>query len=178
MNGAILKRTRAGKAGDERRTPPWLYRLLDEEFQFTLDPCAANCVEIPPLAPTNFSAALGHDGLAQAWGSGARAFVNPPYSPGSLPRWIEKAIAERRGGCTSVLLLPASTCTEWWRALLLEGAEIRFVYGRVRFGLPPGLGAYTSAPFPSVVAVLRPSGGPPRLGPIIVARGKHLENLP
>lgn len=93
------------RKNDNWATPDWLYKALDAEFGFTLDPC--------PLNP-NWTV----DGLTLNW-DGQRVFVNPPFS--NIKPWVEKALASR---CLTVLLLPSDRCDSAWFQLLRE-AELR-----------------------------------------------------
>lgn len=113
-------------------TPKWLYDLLDGEFNFDFDPC--------PLNPT-------FDGLKIEWGK--RNYVNPPYGRGVI-EWIRKGFEEWCKGKLVVFLLPVRTDTFWFHEYLYPEAEIRFIKGRLKFG-----GAKNSAPFPSMVCVLK-----------------------
>jgi hypothetical protein len=105
-----------------------LYRELDMEFGFTLDPC--------PNGAT--------DGLTRSW-RGEIVYCNPPYGRG-LGDWLSKA---REAKC-AVFLLPSRTDTKWWHDYAMKANEIRFLRGRLKFK-----GAKWSAPFPSVVLVYR-----------------------
>ena len=115
----------------EWKTPQELYRVLDSEFQFNLDPC--------PIGGMS-------DGTSQLFNSwrGKRVFCNPPYGPkiyDFLNCWSEADV--------SVYLLPARTDTRWFHELCLPFAkEIRFIRGRLKFGE-----AKHSAPFPSMIVV-------------------------
>jgi len=121
--------------GDNWATPEKVYNQLDQEFNFNYDPC--------PLNPNP-----QNDGLSMDWGT--RTFVNPPYSK---PRpWIEKAIEESKNGKLVVMLLRGDTSTAWFHECVLGVAdEIIFWQGRIRFN------DAKPAPFPSIVAVYRPS---------------------
>lgn len=153
-------------------TPPTLFRTLDTEFNFTLDPCAeawnAKCTRY-------FT--IDDDGLQQPW-VGHSVFVNPPYNkpenackpkcnkstckvrgfhlteriPG-IADWVEKAYQEnKQHGIQVVLLLPARTDTKWFHKFIYGTHEVRFIAGRVKFLSP--IGATNSAPFPSMVVVM------------------------
>lgn len=112
-------------------TPPTLYRQLDAEFHFTLDPCPYGGSE---------------DGLStlfRPW-AGERVFCNPPYGPG-VHKWLGRA----REAELAVYLIPARTDTRWFhRDILPYAKEIRFIRGRLKFG-----DAQTAAPFASMVVV-------------------------
>ena len=132
---------------DEWATPADTFAELDAEFHFNLDPCATAENHKCPRYFTKED-----DGLAQNWG-GYNVFCNPPYGR-SLPAWIEKAATEARNGATVVMLIPARTDTKAFHDFIYNKAEIRFLRGRIKFGL----GGETSdaAPFPSMVVVFRP----------------------
>ena len=127
-------------------TPQDFYDQLNQEFNFTLDPCCSH-----------ETAKCGHyfteeeNGLIQDW-SDHVVFMNPPYGR-EIPDWIEKAHDEYIKGATVVCLIPARTDTKYWHKwifpLYYEGkVKLRFIKGRLKFG-----GHSNPAPFPSVVVV-------------------------
>jgi len=121
-------------ASDRWATPHEVYAALDAEFGFDFDPC-----------PLDGGESGGVDGLAVSW-AGRRVYCNPPYGPG-IRAWLTKGL----DAALAVFLLPARTDTRWFHEIVLpRAAEIRFIKGRLRFG-----GATNSAPFPSMVVVLR-----------------------
>lgn len=125
-------------------TPQDFFDKLNEEFQFTLDPCADHLNHKCDKFYT-----VEEDGLRQDW-SGERVFCNPPYGK-DVPKWVKKAYEEtQKGDCLcAVLLLNARTDTRWFHDYIYhEADEIRFVKGRLKFG-----GQTTNAPFPSMVVV-------------------------
>lgn len=130
----------------EWETPAWLFKELDNEFHFTLDPCATK-----RNAKTKRFFTEDQDGLQQSWDrKGEVVFMNPPYGP-RMKDWVFKAKSLAQWDkVTVVCLLPARTDTLWWNHLMLH-AELRFIEGRLRFGDGKG-----KAPFPSVVAIFRP----------------------
>lgn len=125
LKGAIFSRR-----SQDWATPDDVYRTLDQEFSFTLDPC--------PLGDG------GIEGLLTPW-AGHRVYCNPPYGRG-VERWLDKALEAD----VAVYLLPARTDTAWWHKYGPLASEIRFIRGRLKFG-----GAQYNAPFPSVVLVYR-----------------------
>lgn len=130
----------------EWETPQSLFDELDEEFGFTLDPCAtrknAKCKRY--FTPKK-------DGLKQEWTG--MVFMNPPYGR-VIGDWIKKAYeAARGGGATVVCLIPSRTDTRWWHEYVVKATEIRFIRGRLKFG-----GGKNSAPFPSAIAIFKPNG--------------------
>lgn len=123
----------------EWSTPQELFDLLDAEFSFDLDVCAAldnaKC-------PRYFTAA--EDGLAQTWEG--TCWMNPPYGD-VIGEWVRKAWEAGQAGSQVVCLLPARVDTRWWWDYARYG-EVRFIKGRLKFG-----GGDTSAPFPSAVVI-------------------------
>ena len=124
-------------------TPQAFFDTLNEEFQFTLDPCA-----LPDNAKCSMFFTPQEDGLIQDWG-GYTVFVNPPYDR-KIAAWVEKCFHEAKKENTKVvLLIPARTDTAYFHQFIYKKAkEIRFVKGRLKFG-----DAQNSAPFPSMVVI-------------------------
>ena len=82
---------------DDWGTPQDLFDALNEEFNFTLDPCADN---------NNHKCAkyytIEQDGLAQSW-AGETVFCNPPYSRKTKTNagqiaWVQKCYKEATEG--------------------------------------------------------------------------------
>ena len=112
---------------DDYETPPLLYKDLDAEFHFTLDPC--------PIG--------GVGGLEKDWDEEV-VFCNPPYS--NIQPWVDKALKSKG---TVVMLLPSRTDRQWFHDLYPR-AEIRWIKGRVRFS-----GMKTNPPFAVFIAIIR-----------------------
>lgn len=122
-------------------TPHDFYQKLDDEFSFTLDPCATN-----ENHKTDRYFTKETDGLSQSW-DGERVFMNPPYGR-VIGDWMRKASEAK---ALVVCLVPARTDTRWWHDYVIGGgAEVRFIKGRLKFG-----GSKNSAPFPSAVVIYR-----------------------
>jgi site-specific DNA-methyltransferase (adenine-specific) len=132
-------------ATDEWSTPQKVFDELNDEFHFTLDPCAN---------AENHKCAKYYtreqNGLAQNW-QGETVFCNPPYGR-ELSKWIEKCAFESQHA-TVVMLIPARTCTAAFHDHIYGKAEIRFMRGRLKFG-----NAVHNAPFPSMVVIFRSKG--------------------
>ena len=125
-------------SSDEWETPQEIFDALHEEFNFTED-----------------------DALDQDWRSVGRCgWLNPPYSRRLCKRFIQKAAEERLRGYLTVALLPARTDTKMFHKYIYDkngwqprdGIEIRLLSGRLKFS-----GSVSSAPFPSMVVVFRPT---------------------
>lgn len=132
----------------EWATPQAFFDQLNDEFHFTLDPCADDRNH---KCDKYFTAE--QDGLKQDW-SGEIVFCNPPYGR-DIGKWVEKCFDEvYHGNCPCVVLLVhARTDTRWFHDYIYNRAEIRFVKGRLKFG-----DHTVNAPFPSMVVVYRAKG--------------------
>lgn len=138
MNKALLS---TGK--NDWETPQDFFDKLNEEFNFTLDPCADHNNH-----KCNRYYTEKEDGLLQDWRNEI-VYCNPPYSAKEQNEWVKKCYEESRHA-TVVMLLPARTDTDRFHSYILPYAEIRFIKGRLKFG-----GAKDPAPFPSMVVIFR-----------------------
>lgn len=130
---------------DQWATPQDFFDKLNEEFHFTLDPCAD---EFNHKCDRFFSEK--ENGLVQDW-SGETVFCNPPYGRETKKR-VQKCFQEVHEGCCpcAVMLIPSRTDTQWFHQYIYQKAEVRFVKGRLKFG-----DSKNSAPFPSMVVIFR-----------------------
>ena len=127
---------------NEWATPQKLFDELNEEFNFTLDPCATD-----ENAKCNKHFTIEDDGLSKDWSKDV-VFMNPPYGR-EIKKWIKKAYEESLNGATVVCLIPARTDTTYWHDFIFDKADdIRFLRGRLKFG-----NSKNSAPFPSAIVV-------------------------
>jgi site-specific DNA-methyltransferase (adenine-specific) len=125
-------------------TPPDLFAALDAEFGFDLDAAATAENALCARFWTKED-----DALVQGWKD--VAYCNPPYGR-EIGGFMEKAWREAQDGAMVVMLLPSRTDTAWWHEWVMRAHEVRLIRGRLRF-----VGAKNSAPFPSCVAVFRPT---------------------
>ena len=123
----------------EWSTPDDFFKKLDQEFNFTLDPCAT----VQNKKCKKFFT-KEEDGLKQDW-SKEIVFMNPPYGR-VIKYWIKKAYEESLKGAVVVCLVPARTDTSYWHDYCMKGT-IRFIRGRLKFS------EKNSAPFPSAVVI-------------------------
>lgn len=129
-------------ATDLWATPQSLFDELNQQYHFTLNPCAthanAKCAK-------HFT--RQEDGLSQNW-DGETVFMNPPYGR-EIGKWVAKAVSSK---ATVVMLLPARTDTRWFHDHLYGNpdVELDFLKGRLKLG-----SATNSAPFPSLIAHYR-----------------------
>ena len=132
---------------DKWATPQDFYNKLNEEFHFTLDPCAD---EYDHKCEKYFTAE--QDGLKQDWSDNI-VFCNPPYGNKETGWWTQKCWEEaQKPDTTVVLLIPARTDRKSFHKYIYNqpNVEIRFVQGRLKFGDSKDL-----APFPSMVVIFR-----------------------
>lgn len=127
-------------------TPQSFFDELNEEFNFTLDPCAtaenAKCEKYYNKED---------NGLIQDW-MFETVFCNPPYGR-NIKDWVKKCSEEgEKPGTTVVLLIPARTDTSYFHNYIYQMpyTEIRFIKGRLKFS-----GCKNAAPFPSMVVIFR-----------------------
>lgn len=127
---------------NEWATPQNLFDELNDEFNFTLDPCATD-----ENAKCSKYFTIEDDGLSKDWSNDV-VFMNPPYGR-EIKKWIKKAYEESLNGATVVCLIPARTDTTYWHDFIFGKAnDIRFLKGRLKFG-----NSKNSAPFPSAIVV-------------------------
>lgn len=119
-----------------------MFDELNDEFNFTLDPCATD-----ENAKCSKYFTIEDDGLSKDWSNDV-VFMNPPYGR-EIKKWIKKAYEESLNGATVVCLIPARTDTTYWHDFIFGKAnDIRFLRGRLKFG-----NSKNSAPFPSAIVV-------------------------
>lgn len=128
---------------DQWSTPQDFYDKLNEEFQFTLDPCAD---EINHKCDKYYTES--DDGLKKDW-QGETVFVNPPYGR-AIKDWVQKSYEESKKNNTKVvMLIPARTDTKYQHEYIFKYASyICFIKGRLKFG-----NSTASAPFPSQIVI-------------------------
>jgi site-specific DNA-methyltransferase (adenine-specific) len=139
MNTAVM----FSSTTNEWETPQEFFDKLNEEFNFTLDPCAT-----PKNAKCKKFYTIKEDGLKQNW-QGETVFCNPPYGR-AIKDWVRKCYEEsKKPNTIVVMLIPARTDTTYFHEYIYKKArDIRFVKGRLKFG-----NSKNSAPFPSMVVV-------------------------
>lgn len=132
-----------GKSTSDHRTPKKLFENLGP---FDLDVASS---DENALCERYFTEQ--EDGLLIPWNA-ERVWCNPPYN--NIKQWIEKGIRETRlGNCKEVVyLLPARTCTKWFKLAYTAAYKIQFIHGRLNFNGPNhNPNPKATAPFPSVL---------------------------
>jgi len=116
-------------------TPQDFFEKLNDEFDFTLDPC---CTTFDCKCPDGFYFDRGMDGLKLEWSG--RVFVNNPYDQNKL--WVP-CCAEQSKNCDVIVqLIPARTDTVVFHDHIWDrgknrtrpGVELRLIKGRLTFG--------------------------------------------
>lgn len=128
-----MDRVMFSSMSDHWSTPDSVYKILDDEFHFTFDPCPLRSLD---------------NGVNQRWTG--NVFCNPPYS--RIKEFMVWGLGQLEAEFCQliVFLIPSRTDTKWFHDYVLPRAEIRFIKGRLKFG-----DAKNSAPFPSMVCVFR-----------------------
>jgi len=127
-------------------TPQDFFDKLNEEFNFTLDPCAT-----PQTAKCKKFYTKHDDGLSKDW-AGETVFVNPPYGR-EIGKWVKKCYEESlKPNTTIVILMPSRTDTLYFHRYILDKSQIRFIKGRLKFVDSVG-NCFSPAPFPSMIVI-------------------------
>ncbi len=137
---------------DDWGTPQDLFDALNEEFNFTLDPCADNnnhkCAKVLHHRAGRFGAVMGgRNGILQP--AVQQKNKNKRRSNCMGAKMLQRG---NRGGIVVVMLIPARTDTIMFHDYILGKAEIRFIKGRVNFEID-GQKSKDPAPFPSMIVV-------------------------
>lgn len=127
---------------DQWETPQDFFDQLNLEFHFTLDVCA-----LPENSKCCNYYTPAMDGLTMPWFG--VCWCNPPYGR-KIGQWVRRAFYSSLCGSTVVMLLPARTDTRWFHDYIYGKAEIRFIKGRLKFGV-----SAQPAPFPSMIVIFR-----------------------
>lgn len=145
---------------DEQRTPPELFRKLDERFHFDLDAACTpkNCLSRNRYGFTNTP---GEDALERPWhnrftmdnGEYASIFYcNPPYSNGMIEKFLLQGYQASLLGDVAVFLITSDVSPGYYDICALA-AEWIAIKGRVEFNHEDGTPIKGSAMFGSNVIV-------------------------
>lgn len=143
VRGDLMNRVLLSSEKMDWETPDDFFKILNNEFNFTLDVCASH-----ENAKVNKYFTEEDNGLEQKWEG--TCWMNPPYGR-EIGKWVKKAYEESLKGATVVCLIPSRTDTRYWHDYVMKSKEIRFVKGRLRF-----IGATENAPFPNAIVVFAP----------------------
>ncbi len=154
---------------DSWETPSWLFEELNHEFNFDIDLCATEsnskcddfCYDyLQDIIGRKESNCIGRFQDEIKKDLIKSAFLNPPYSRGSMEKFIGKAWEDSKY-CKIVCLVKCDPSTKWWSifydAVTWEprpGCVMRFLPKRVKFNPPQGWDGKASGPsFPSAVLI-------------------------
>ncbi len=153
---------RPGKAvRSDWRTPVDLARDVAHRWDLGLDAAAcesSTLVEGNWFGPTHSDRerrnALAFSDWADFTPAGSVVWLNPPYEPRVIVRFLEVAHATAKAGVSVIALVPASTGAKWWHEKVLGvGAEVEYLRGRLTFWGPHSSGG--PAPWPSALVIYR-----------------------
>ncbi len=136
-------------------TPQPIFAALNQEFEFTLDPC---CEPSSSKVMSKYYTKKD-DGLSKSW-SGETVFMNPPYGR-ALPIWIRKAFEESQKGATVVCLIPARFDPKYWHDYCFPHGLIAVTEGRIKFEMNGKQVKDSTPPFGPAFVVFCPSNKKP-----------------
>lgn len=114
---------------DEQRTPPSLFKKLDDKHHYQVDAAAtlknALCKEC-------FTKEMNALKMNWNYRPNNTIWCNPPYGPGQIEPFIDKGFVESLRGVVSTFLIPADISTKWWNTCMLAAEWCR-IEGRVVF---------------------------------------------
>ena len=125
------KRQAQGALSDSYRTPPWLFKWLDNEYDFDIDICASDENHLVSNYYTEENSSIGQD-----WSmKGSMGFCNPPFSPGSKEKFLAEAYRNMmENKVSSVFLIPSDVSNCFWANHILgKATKITVIIGRVKF---------------------------------------------
>lgn len=129
-----MPKQKPGKSKQDYTTPPELIQAICNRLMvpnFRLDAAASHGNAVCANYYTE-----AENGLERPWlrYSGWN-WCNPPFA--NIYDWVAKANAESAVGAHSVVLIPASVGSDWWRECVEPFAYIVFLHGRLTFGGTP-----------------------------------------
>lgn len=136
---------------DERYTPAWVLDVVRSYAPIACDPCTTRDNRVG--ADTYY--ALPDDGLHSAWRPKADGvvWVNPPYSRGQLPRWVDRMVTAAVVDDSEIIaLLPSDLGSRAGQRVAASADALCFIAGRLVFDGPPGYDVRTGAKQPSILA--------------------------
>lgn len=121
-----------GGGKDDYETDDDFYTICNYEFRFGLD-----------AAASKYNHKLSNyfnkedNSLEQSWfiaSNGRSTWLNPPYSRGMVPAFLEKSWEESQVGLTVAVLVHTTTDTKYWDDWVWDkAAEVRHMKGRLPF---------------------------------------------
>jgi phage N-6-adenine-methyltransferase len=137
---------------DESRTPPSLFKRLNDRFMFDIDIAATAENTLCEQFWRKENSFLAADSHLEPDETG---FCNPPYSRGLITPFVKKCYEESLTGATVVMLLPADLSTAYFRNYCMRASEWIVFEGRVIFNNPDGTPMQGSPKFASYAVVFQ-----------------------
>lgn len=137
-------------------TCPDFFCICNYEFRYMFDAAAS---DFNTKCDTYIT--KEQNSLVQLWHKmGNSVWLNPPYSRGMVPAFLEKCWLESQKGITVTALVHTCTDVKYWGDWVWDkAAEVRHVSGRLKFWLPhpDKKGNYgTTSDLPHSLIVYRP----------------------
>lgn len=105
-------------------TPQWLFKRLDDVFNFNTDLAAD---ELSTKCQHYFS--IEDSAFNNRWVG--NCFCNPPFSELKKLQWTSRAFEQSLANDSSILMiLPVATETRWWQATVFRGASSILFFDR------------------------------------------------
>ena len=97
----------------------------------TTDP--ASCAAANEIVKARFYYTIEQNGLTKPWHG--HVFLNPPYSPGMMPLFMNKLYEEIKKGNTlqAVVITNAQTAAKWFQKALKKSSAVCFPGKRISF---------------------------------------------
>jgi len=156
--GGEMTSTTPANERDEARTPPSLFKKLDERFHFGVDAAASHSNHLCDAYFTNDNSvgnALSIDWYGLLPERKQPFYCNPPYSRGNIDRFIKKGCEESLKGATVVMLLPMDSSTKVFHKYCMQASEWIIFHPRVKFLRPNGTPFSGSPKFGSFACVFK-----------------------
>ena len=121
-----------GWHNEEHYTPPAFVESVRAVLgRIDVDP--ASHPEAQKVIKARGAYTRAEDGLSKPWNG--TAFVNPPYTPPLIDRFVAKLMDELTAGRTTaaILLTHDNTDTRWWHTAAAHAQVICFMRGRIKF---------------------------------------------
>lgn len=112
-------------------TPGYIVRACERALgikNFDLDPCSSAEANKTVRATTYWT--KEGDALSREWPDDAWVWMNPPYTRGTVNKFVKKFLATTSGGA---VLINSTTDTKAWQALAKEASYIFFPDKRIAF---------------------------------------------
>lgn len=139
-----VQAARKGKLdADSYETPSWLFKWLDDEYNFDIDLCASDNNHKLPVYYTIDDSCINQD-----WSErGTMAFCNPPFSRGNKEKILATAYKNMtENGVSSVFVIPCDINNIAWFEFIFEKAtKITAIIGRVNYDEPESGGKPSKA---------------------------------